>query len=114
MSKNRMRDRWRESPAIDHDTGEQIAHQLFHSQCWRQIETEFSQRGALEYEVRCLSGAQIGIALRRLGQPLSDLADANVDAESQAAAIERWICSNSSATLVPWNMAMTSYKRAGR
>ncbi len=113
MSKNRMRERWRESPAIDHETGRQIGYQLFHSQCWRLIEAEFSRGGASEYEVRCLSGSQIGIVLSRLGPPLSHLADINGDAESQAASVERWMCNNSSATLVPWNMAMTSYKRGG-
>lgn len=114
MSRNRMRDRWRESPAIDHETGKQIEHQLFHSQCWRQIEAEFARKGPSEYEVRCLSGAQIGEVLNRLGAPLSQLAVLNDAAESQAAAVERWMCSHSSPTLVPWNVAMASDKRGER
>jgi hypothetical protein len=111
ISRNRMRDRWRESPALDNETGISIGSQLFHSQCWRHIEAEFNTTGAAEYEVRCINGRDLRDLIERLGPPVSGFAVLGDDAEGIAAAVERWMCNNRSARLVSWNVAMTGRKR---
>lgn len=109
ISRNRMKDRWRESPAIDHETGNRIEHQLFHSQCWRQIEAEYLRERTVGYEVRCVLGKRLTHVLSRLGQLPAELT--TDDSEAIVTAVERWICGHSSETLVPWNIAMTTGKR---
>lgn len=113
ISRNRMRDRWRESPAVDQETGQKIENQLFHSQCWRHIETELLVRGVTEYEVRCINGHQLRAVIELLGPPISGFAALGSDAEGIAASVERWICNNRSPRLASWNVAMTG-KRSAR
>ncbi|MDR5755322.1 hypothetical protein QCE48_31755, partial [Caballeronia sp. LZ024] len=44
ISRNRLKDRWRTSPAYDADTMIRLPeNQLFHSQCWKHIELECTQ-----------------------------------------------------------------------
>ena len=112
ISRNRMRDRWRESPAIDHETGLRIENQLFHSQCWRHIESELLKSGTAEYEVRCINGHQLRTVVERLGPPISGFAALGADAEGIAASVERWMCNNQSPQLASWNVAMTGKKSA--
>lgn len=107
ISRNRMRDRWRESPALDFETGEKITNQLFHSQCWRAIERELHATGVAEYEVRCINGHALGAAVAKLGPPISAFAALGTDAEGIAASVERWLCNNRSEALVSWNISMT-------
>lgn len=106
-----MRDRWRESPAVAHETGAKIENQLFHSQCWRHIEREYDADGATEYEVRCINGHELRAILEMVGPPVSGFAALGADAEGIAAAVERWLCNHKSQRLVSWNVAMTG-KRA--
>jgi hypothetical protein len=110
ISRNRMRDRWRESPAIDHETGLKIENQLFHSQCWRYVEFDLSIKGVTEYEVRCINGRDLRTVIERMGPPLSGFAALGDDPEGIAASVERWMCNNQSARLVSWNTAMTRKK----
>nr|WP_315480020.1 hypothetical protein [uncultured Rhodoferax sp.] len=112
ISRNRMRDRWRESPAIDHDSGASISNQLFHSQCWKHIETELTTSGVSEYEVRCINGHMLRDVIALLGPPLSGISALGSDAEGIAACVERWMCNNRSSRLVSWNIAMTGKKIA--
>lgn len=106
ISRNRMKDRWRVSPAYDPNTMARLPeNQLFHSQCWKHIERETSGRSGATYEVRCITGDALLPVLERMGPPLSGFAALRGDGEGIVAAIERWLCNNA---LVSWNVAMTA------
>jgi len=108
ISRNRVADRWRLSPAVDAETHEPLPQsQLFHSQCWAHL-----QRESGRYEVRCISGDELLPVLERLGPPVSGFATLRGDAEGIAAAVERWLCNHRSERLVSWNVAMTGKRRA--
>lgn len=109
ISRNRLKDRWRVSPAHDAETMVRLpVNQLFHSQCWKHIEQEYSMRPSARYEVRCITGAALVPVLARLGPPLSGFVALGNDYEGIAAGVERWLCNNKSASLVSWNVAMTA------
>jgi hypothetical protein len=108
ISRNRMADRWRVSPALDADTLVQLPRrQLFHSQCWKPMQDEVARAPHQTYEVRCIDGASLTQAVSRLGPPVSGFAVLAGDHEGVVAAVERWICNQQTAQLVPWNKAMT-------
>ena len=108
ISRNRLKDRWRVSPAHDAETMERLPeNQLFHSQCWKHIERESSAKPASTYEVRCIDGATLLPVLERLGPPLSAFAALRGDGEGIVAGVERWMCNNQGPKLVSWNVAMT-------
>jgi hypothetical protein len=109
ISRNRMKDRWRESPALDAETRQAWPRkQLFHSQCWKHIEKESVANPSMKYEVRCIDAEKLLCVLERQGPPLSALAALKGDAEGIVAAVERWLCSNKSEHLAAWNVAMTA------
>jgi hypothetical protein len=109
ISRNRLADRWRVSPALDAETMAPLAEgQLFHSQCWKQIELEATRAPGSTYEVRCISGVTLLPLLTRLGPPLSGFSALGSDAEGIVAGVERWLCNNRSSELVSWNVAMTT------
>lgn len=109
ISRNRMKDRWRESPALDAETSQPLPQrQLFHSQCWRLIEKESATKPNITYEVRCIHADQLLRVVGVQGRPLSALTVLADDGEGVVAAVERWLCNNKSADLVPWNVAMTA------
>lgn len=108
ISRNRLKDRWRESPAYDAET--MILwpqRQLFHSQCWKHIEAENLVSPSMTYEVRCITGDVLLPVLERQGPPLSAFSGLRGDGEGIVAGVERWICNNRSDRLVSWNVAMT-------
>jgi len=106
ISRNRLKDRWRVSPAHDAETMQRLPErQLFHSQCWRHIERESTSNPRNTYEVRCIAGDTLLPVLERLGPPLSAFSALRGDGEGIVAAVERWLCNNS---LVAWNVAMTA------
>lgn len=108
ISRNRLKDRWRTSPALDAETGALMPkRQLFHSQCWKRMEQEYAVNGTIAYEVRWISGDMLFEALEHLGPPLSAFTGLRGDSEGIAAAVERWICNNSSPDLAPWNIMLT-------
>ncbi len=108
ISRNRMADRWRESPALDAETMQSLPkRQLFHSQCWKRIQLEVASFPSRTYEVRCIDGHSLAHELNSLGPPVSGFAALGSDAEGIVAAVERWMCNNSHALLVSWNTAMT-------
>lgn len=108
ISRNRLKDRWRVSPAYDSETMIRLPeNQLFHSQCWKHIEREYSSKIEQTYEVRCIDGASLLNVLERLGPPLSAFAALRGDGEGIVAGVERWLCNNKSENLVSWNVAMT-------
>jgi hypothetical protein len=108
ISRNRMKDRWRESPALDADTQIQWPQkQLFHSQCWKHIERENTMTPSMTYEVRCINAEKLVPVLVKQGPPLSAFAALGNDGEGIVAAVERWLCNNKSEKLVSWNVAMT-------
>ena len=112
ISRNRMADRWRESPALDAETMAPLPHrQLFHSQCWARIQDEVATDPGKTYEVRCIDGASLSRTLLHLGPPLSAFCALGNDEEGVVAAVERWICNNSHSHLAGWNTAMTGRKR---
>jgi hypothetical protein len=109
ISRNRMKDRWRESPALDAETLQPWPdRQLFHSQCWKQIEKENATNPRLTYEVRCIDAQGLMCVLERQGPPLSAFAALKGDSEGIVAAVERWLCNNKSENLATWNVAMTA------
>lgn len=108
ISRNRMADRWRESPALDAETMQPLPRrQLFHSQCWKRIQQEVASRPGSTYEVRCIDGHRLAQELTRLGPPVSGFAALGSDAEGIVAAVERWMCNHTNQHLVRWNTAMT-------
>jgi hypothetical protein len=108
ISRNRMKDRWRESPALDADTmAPWPEKQLFHSQCWKHIERENAVNPSMTYEVRCINADVLLPVLERQGPPLSAFSALRGDGEGIVAAVERWLCNNKSEKLVSWNVAMT-------
>ena len=108
ISRNRMKDRWRESPAYDAETMTLWPKkQLFHSQCWKQIEREHASNPKARFEVRCISADKLLPLLERQGPPLSGLCALRGDDEGIVAAVERWLCNNKSEQLVSWNISMT-------
>lgn len=107
ISRNRVADRWRLSPAVDAETHAPLPqNQLFHSQCWPHL-----QREGTSYEVRCISGDELVPVLDRLGPPVSGFTALRGDPEGIAAAVERWLCNNKSERLVSWNVAMTGRRK---
>lgn len=108
ISRNRLKDRWRVSPAYDAQTMAKLPqNQLFHSQCWKHIERESTAENGSTYEVRCIDGATLLPLLESLGPPLSAFAALRGDGEGIVAGVERWLCNNRSPMLVSWNVAMT-------
>jgi hypothetical protein len=108
ISRNRLKDRWRVSPAYDAETMVRLPeNQLFHSQCWKHIEREYSSKAGHTYEVRCIDGQSLLPVLERLGPPLSAFAALRGDGEGIVAGVERWLCNNKSESLLSWNVAMT-------
>ena len=108
ISRNRMKDRWRESPAYDAETMVRLPkNQLFHSQCWKQIELETNVNPAATFEVRCIDAEALLPLLIKLGPPLYAFIALGNDSEGIVAGVERWLCNNKSDVLVTWNIAMT-------
>lgn len=106
ISRNRMADRWRESPAYDAATMVKLPrNQLFHSQCWKHIEREHVASERQGYEVRCVDGDAILAIVEQYGPPLSALTVHRGDGESVVASVERWMCNNG---VVRWNVAMAA------
>ena len=106
ISRNRMADRWRESPAYDAATMTKLPkNQLFHSQCWKHIEREHLAAEAQGYEVRCVDGDAILAITEQYGPPLLALTVHRGDAEGVVSSVERWLCNN---RVVRWNVAMTT------
>lgn len=107
ISRNRVADRWRLSPALDAETMQPLpTSQLFHSQCWAHL-----QREGGGFEVCCISGDDLVPVLDRLGPPVSGFTALRGDPEGIAAAVERWLCNHQSERLVSWNVAMTSKRK---
>lgn len=108
ISRNRMKDRWRESPALDAETMSPLPQkQLFHSQCWKHIERENISHPSRTYEVRCINADALLPLFEQMGPPLSAFAALRGDGEGIVAGVERWLCNNKSDQLVTWNVAMT-------
>lgn len=109
ISRNRLKDRWRVSPAHDAETMVRLPErQLFHSQYWKHIERETACQIGATYEVRCIDGLSLLPILERLGPPLSAFAALGEDGEGIVAGVERWLCNYRGPELVSWNIAMTT------
>jgi hypothetical protein len=109
ISRNRMKDRWRISPAYDPDTMIRLTeNQLFHSQCWKHIEREAEKNPNATFEVRCINSDQLLPLLETFGPPLSAFTALRGDGEGIVAGVERWLCNNKSEMLVSWNIAMAA------
>lgn len=109
ISRNGLKHRWRTSPAFDAVTMKKLAkNQIFHSQCWKNIERESLNNPNITFEVRCISAQQITSIHHLLSSQISSLVIAfKEDGESIVAGIERWFCNNNSADFLSWNVAMT-------
>ncbi len=109
ISRNRMKDRWRVSPAHDAETMQRLPeNQLFHSQCWKHIEREYALDSRRKYEIRCITAEALVPVLKHLGPPLAGFLALGSDGEGIVAGVERWLCNNRSQRLVSWNVAMTA------
>lgn len=108
ISRNRMKDRWRVSPAYDAVSGERHPErELFHSQCQKWLEQECRMDAGASFEVRCLHGDGLLGLLKQYRSPLSGFLELGDDFEGIAAAVERWLCNRSGKTYHLWNTAMT-------
>lgn len=108
ISRNGLSHRWRTSPAYDAETMVRLAkNQIFHSQCWKHIETESAANPKITFEVRSISADVLLPVLEDIGPPLSGFVVLKDDAESVVAGVERWLCNNRCSELVSWNVAMT-------
>jgi len=108
ISRNGLRHRWRESPALDAETGDRLPqNQLFHSQCWRHLQKELLETAQRAFVVRSIEAEPLCDVLASVGPPLSAFLPLREDGESLVSAVERWICNRRSDRLARWNVAMT-------
>jgi len=108
ISRNGVKHRWRTSPAYDAETMSPLPKkQLFHSQCWKHIETECAAQPGRTFEVRSIDAQSLIPLLEKMGAPLSGFLSLGSDHEGIVAGVERWICNHSSSELARWNVAMT-------
>lgn len=108
ISRNGLKHRWRTSPAYDAETMVKLPkNQIFHSQCWKHIELESKTNPIIVFEIRAITAEVLLPILERIGAPLSAFTALKDDGEGIVAGVERWLCNNSSAQLVSWNVAMT-------
>lgn len=112
ISRNRLKDRWRTSPAYDAISMQRLAKdQIFHSQCWKNIERESALKPDLIFEIRSIKGETItqnqhifNAEIRGLSVVFAE------DGESLVASIERLLCNNKGPDFFNWNIAMTAKK----
>ncbi len=109
ISKNKLKDRWRLSPAYDVSLSKKLPEkQLFHSQCWKQMENEFATRQGVSYEVRVIFGHKLK-ALLLASDDFGELASVAANEHEIVAQVEKWLRSgrmpNQSNVpgLFPWN-----------
>jgi hypothetical protein len=76
---------------------------LFHSHCWKHIESESARDAAALFEVRCIAAPELVRVLKALPHALSALAALEHDGEAVVAAVERWMRNK---RLTAWNVAM--------
>lgn len=108
ISRNGVKHRWRISPAYDAETMVALPQrQLFHSQCWKHIETECVSQPGRKFEVRSIDAQSLIPLLAKMGAPLSGFLALGNDHEGIVAGVERWICNHRSVQLAMWNVAMT-------
>ena len=109
ISRNGLKHRWRTSPAFDAVTMQKLPHnQIFHSQCWKNIERESLTNPNITFEIRCISSQQISAMHNQLSPQISSLVEAfKDDGESIVAGIERWFCNGKAIDFLSWNVAMT-------
>lgn len=109
ISRNGLKHRWRTSPAYDAVTMEKLPqNQIFHSQCWKHIESESMANPKITFEVRCISAEKISQINHQLSDQISSLVVAfKNDGEGIVAGIERWFCNGKSTDFLSWNVAMT-------
>ncbi|MDO9050865.1 MAG: hypothetical protein Q7U70_05190 [Methylotenera sp.] len=109
ISRNGLKHRWRTSPAYDAVTMQKLPdNQIFHSQCWKNIERESLTNPNITFEIRCISSQQISAMHNQLSPKISSLVEAfRDDGESIVAGIERWFCNGKSTDFLSWNVAMT-------
>ena len=113
ISRRKMKDRWRVSPAYNPETKERLTgKRLFHSQCWVRIENECSRNPDATFLVKCLTGTELEKILETHEMELSGLLTLRGDAEGIAAGVERWICNRSNTDIAKWNVAMTGRARS--
>lgn len=110
ISRNRLKDRWRTSPAYDAETMHRLPKdQIFHSQCWKHIQTETKIKPDLKFEIRAIKADAIIKNKELFNTEITALVTAfSSDGESIVAGIERWFCNNSEIDFLNWNVAMTA------
>lgn len=114
ISRNGLRHRWRESPAVDAQSGMPLPErQLFHSQCWKHIQQEFLSGVSRTFVVRSILSPSLCTVLEQQGPPLSAFLPLRDDDEGLVAAVERWICNRHDDRLASWNVAMTGNAAGG-
>lgn len=109
ISRNGVKHRWRTSPAYDANSMSRLSEdQLFHSQCWRHIQSAASIDPRVRVEVRTIMSGALSSRLAVLGPPLSGFIASGDDGEGMCAAVERWLCNRSIGAFLSWNTAMTA------
>ncbi len=109
ISRQRLKTRWRLSPALDpQDRTRVIGKNIFHSQCWKHLEREMQERPGIPFFVYVIHGSDlIAMLSQHSDLPLSGLLALGNDEEGIVAAAERWFCNRQGVRFADWNSAMT-------
>jgi hypothetical protein len=108
ISKNRLKDRWRLSPAYD-ETGSRShgVNHHFHSRCWPEMEIEFERKPRPHFEVRVAFVPVLRALLARAADQRSEIPLLSRFDDAVPAAIENWLRRNRRVTFgvsfLPWN-----------
>jgi len=112
ISRQRLKTRWRESPALDPgDRTKIIGKRIFHSQCWKPLQIALSERPHLPVYVYVIHGRELRAILATRTWPLAGFLALGDDDEGLVAAVERWFCNRQTESFANWNTAMTLKSR---
>lgn len=88
-SVNKLKDRWRTSPAYDAKKNSLKRKELYHSQCWPKICSEYNNGYFQGYTVKVLHGNELLNILKEIKNPISNIVAVD-DGEIVALAMESW------------------------
>lgn len=104
ISRNRLQDRWRLSPALCTETLTKLPNQLFHNQCWPVIQQELTNNPALSFQVSVVQPKHVLSLLNEKGLSEEELTFLAKNEESLIQQLEYFIRSQKNTTTLPlWN-----------
>ena len=94
ISVNRIKDRWRISPAFDKNENPLNRHEMFHSQCWPRM-CDAKRAGSSDtYVVSVIHGTDLVEVLSTINHEISALSVFKNDPEIAVVAMEVWFINN--------------------